>query len=146
MTNTVTKSDAAATAPQAVIAKPAVWPGMQLAQQAFDYWTDAWQRSVPNVLHFPFEPVMNGRDLPRPVNYGLVRILPPPDVKIDPQKQPFIIFDPRAGHGPGIGGMKHDSEIGVALANGYPCYFVGFFPNRRCFAGHLAHFADRRSR
>jgi hypothetical protein len=85
----VTKSDTAATVPQAVIAKPAVWPGMQLAQQAFDYWTDAWQRSVlfldvlrqrgnnfferateqvPNVLHFRFEPVMNGRDLPRPVN------------------------------------------------------------------------------
>src|SRR6516165_1032297 len=28
--------------------------------------------------------------------------------------------------GPGIGGMKHDSEIGVALAAGHPCYFVGF--------------------
>ena len=25
--------------------------------------------------------------------------------------------------------MKHDSEIGVALAAGHPCYFVGFLPN-----------------
>jgi poly(3-hydroxyalkanoate) synthetase len=33
-----------------------------------------------------------------------------------------------AGHGPGIGGMKHDSEIGVALRAGHPCYFVGFLP------------------
>ena len=24
--------------------------------------------------------------------------------------------------------MKHDSEIGVALAAGHPCYFVGFLP------------------
>ena len=31
--------------------------------------------------------------------------------------------------GPGIGGMKHDSEIGVALAAGHPCYFVGFLPD-----------------
>ena len=25
--------------------------------------------------------------------------------------------------------MKHDSEIGVALAAGHPCYFVGFLPD-----------------
>ena len=24
--------------------------------------------------------------------------------------------------------MKHDSEIGVALQAGHPCYFVGFLP------------------
>ena len=145
----VTKSDSAASAPKAVAAEMAALPGIQLVQQAFDYWTDAWQRSVlfldvlrqrgnnyferaaqqaPTVLRFRFEPIMNGRDLSRPVNYWLVRILPPPGVEIDPRKQPHIIFDPRAGQGPGIGGMKHDSEIGVALANGYPCYFVGFLP------------------
>jgi hypothetical protein len=92
------KSDGAPPVSQSPIAKQAVWPGMQLAQQACDYWVDAWQRSVlfldvmrqrgnnyferaadsvPNLLHFQFEPVMNGRDLPRRVNYGLVRILPP---------------------------------------------------------------------
>jgi hypothetical protein len=36
--------------------------------------------------------------------------------------------DPRAGHGPGIGGFKADSEIGVALNAGHPCYFIGFLP------------------
>jgi hypothetical protein len=46
MTNTVTKSDTEAAAPQSAIAKEAAWSGIQLAQQAFDYWTDAWQRSV----------------------------------------------------------------------------------------------------
>jgi pimeloyl-ACP methyl ester carboxylesterase len=63
------------------------------------------------------------------VNYGLVRIVPPKGTAIDRRKRPFIVFDPRAGHGPGIGGMKHDSEIGVALAAGHSCYFVGFLPH-----------------
>jgi Protein of unknown function (DUF3141) len=116
---------------------------------AIEYWIDAWQRSIlvldvlrqrgnnyvehsareaPHVLTFEAELVLDGRTLPRPVNYALVRIVPPKGVSVDPRKRPFIVFDPRAGHGPGIGGMKHDSEIGVALAAGHPCYFVGFLP------------------
>ena len=39
-----------------------------------------------------------------------------------------MVIDPRAGHGPGIGGFKIDSEIGIALKQGHPCYFVMFFP------------------
>ena len=117
---------------------------------ALDYWLDACQRSIltldvlrqrgniaaehnarlaPNVLSFTPELVLDGRTLARPVNYALVRIVPPQGIRIDPAKRPFIIVDPRAGHGPGIGGMKHDSEIGVALEAGHPCYFVGFLPN-----------------
>ena len=41
--------------------------------------------------------------------------------------RPIIIFDPRAGHGPGIGGSKQDSQIGMALDAGHPVYFVLFF-------------------
>ena len=114
-----------------------------------DYWIDAWQRWVltldvlrqrgntfveqseknaPHVLAFPFEPVLDGRSLARPANYVLVRIIPPEGMAIDPAKPPFVVVDPRAGHGPGIGGMKQDSEIGVAMAAGHPCYFIGFFP------------------
>ena len=59
---------------------------------------------------------------------GLTRIVPPAGVTVDPAKPPIIVVDPRAGHGPGIGGMKPDSEIGVALAAGHPCYFIGFSP------------------
>ncbi|MBV8650879.1 MAG: DUF3141 domain-containing protein, partial [Alphaproteobacteria bacterium] len=124
--------------------------GWDIFRHASEYWIDAWQRGVlfldvlrqrgndhfehvaataPNVLSFPFELVLDGRHLDRPVNYCLVRILPPDTVTTDPGKRPFIIFDPRAGHGPGIGGMKHDSEIGVALQAGHPCYFVGFLPD-----------------
>ena len=114
-----------------------------------DYWTDAWQRNIlfwdvmrersdqyyqqqakaaPNVLRFKGEILLDGRDLPDPVNYGLVRITPPKGVTIDLKKRPFVVIDPRAGHGPGIGGFKADSEIGAALAAGHPTYFVGFTP------------------
>ncbi|MDR3534285.1 MAG: DUF3141 domain-containing protein [Rhodopila sp.] len=86
-------------------------------------------RSAPHVLTFDLELLIDGRTLPKAVNYVLVRIVPPAGVTIDSKRRPFIIFDPRAGHGPGIGGMKHDSEIGVALKAGHPCYFVGFLPD-----------------
>src|SRR6476469_8176890 len=85
--------------------------------------------AVPHVLSFEADMVCDGRSLPRPVNYLLVRVQPPEDVVIDPVKRPFVIVDPRAGHGPGIGGFKADSEIGVALKAGHPCYFVGFLPD-----------------
>jgi pimeloyl-ACP methyl ester carboxylesterase len=42
--------------------------------------------------------------------------------------RPFVVIDPRAGHGPGIGGFKMDSELGIALKFGHPCYFVMFYP------------------
>lgn len=84
---------------------------------------------VPNVLDYHAELVMDGRDLPRPVNYLLVRIVAPEDMAFDPAARPFVIVDPRAGHGPGIGGFKADSEIGVAMKAGHPCYFIGFRPD-----------------
>ncbi len=83
---------------------------------------------APHVLKFGAELVMDGRKLPRPVNYVLARITPPQGVKIDKKKRPFVVVDPRAGHGPGIGGFKADSEIGVAFKAGHPCYFIGFLP------------------
>jgi pimeloyl-ACP methyl ester carboxylesterase len=120
------------------------------ALDAWSYWVDAWQRGVlfldvmqqrskqyeehaaklaPHVLKFGAELVMDGRKLPRPVNYVLARIVPPQGAKIDDKKRPFVIVDPRAGHGPGIGGFKADSEIGVAFKAGHPCYFIGFLPD-----------------
>lgn len=85
-------------------------------------------KAVPNVLNFESELVLDGRTFARPVNYGLVKVRPPQGVVIDPRKRPFVVVDPRAGHGPGIGGFKADSEIGVAMRAGHPCYFVGFTP------------------
>jgi len=120
-----------------------------LFEPAFKYFVDAAQRSIlfldvmrergnqyrehltetaPHVLDYDVEIVIDGRKLNCPVNYALVRVKPPLKVEIDPARRPFVIVDPRAGHGPGIGGFKADSEIGVAFKAGHPCYFVGFLP------------------
>lgn len=82
------------------------------------------------VLVFDYDVVIDGRTLEQPVNYALVRIRPPEG--FPPQREdgrPFVIIDPRAGHGSGIGGFKAESEVGVALRDGHPCYFVIFFPD-----------------
>jgi pimeloyl-ACP methyl ester carboxylesterase len=87
------------------------------------------QQGLPPVLHFDYEMVVDARTLARPVNYALVRIVPPDGVTVVPQRRPYMIIDPRAGHGPGIGGFKDDSQVGVALREGHPVYFVIFFPD-----------------
>ncbi len=82
----------------------------------------------PPVLAYDYNIIVDGRCLQRPVNYLLIEIVPPHGVAVDPKERPYIIIDPRAGHGPGIGGFKSDSEVGVALAHGHPVYFVIFLP------------------
>ncbi len=122
---------------------------LNLWKEALEYWVDAAQRNVlffdvlrqrsnahlahendeaPTMLYFKWEMVLDGRKFTHPVNFHLLRIFPPDGVATDPKKRPFIVFDPRAGQGPGIGGMKDDSEIGRTLKAGHPCYFVGFLP------------------
>ena len=124
------------------------WPGM--FAPAMDYMVDAAQRSVlfwdvmrqrgnqyrehlaetaPHVLDYEVELVIDGRTLDRPVNYAPREGRSAAGVEIDPTRRPFVVVDPRAGHGPGIGGFKADSEIGVAFKAGHPCYFVGFLPD-----------------
>lgn len=80
----------------------------------------------PPVLIYDYEVVMDGRDLPHPSNYMLLRIKPPAGVTVNDKRRPYIVIDPRAGHGPGIGGFKSDSQVGVALREGHPVYFVAF--------------------
>ena len=109
------------------------------AQRTILFWDVMRQRGnqykahleevIPHVLEYAAELVLDARNFDRPVNYALARVIPPPGVKINARRRPFVIVDPRAGHGPGIGGFKADSEIGVALQAGHPCYFVGFLPD-----------------
>ena len=118
---------------------PAMEYMVDAAQRSVLFWDVMRQRgnqyrehlakTVPHVLDYKAELVVDGRTLERPVNYLLVRVTPPAGVEINPKLRPFIIVDPRAGHGPGIGGFKADSEIGVAMKAGHPCYFVGFLPD-----------------
>lgn len=102
---------------------------LDVLRQRGDQYREHTAKLAPHVLQYAAELVMDGRTLARPVNYVLARIVPPEGVAIDPLRRPFVIVDPRAGHGPGIGGFKADSEIGVALAAGHACYFIGFLPD-----------------
>ena len=153
MSSTTSKAKTTAPAKPAPTMLPDMFGGMNPFVQAWgpvgEYVVDATQRTilfwdllrqrseqyyaqkakaVPHVLNFDAELVLDARTFKRPANYLLVRIKPPAGVSIDAKKRPFVVVDPRAGHGPGIGGFKADSELGVALRAGHPCYFVGFTP------------------
>ena len=118
---------------------PAIEYLIDAAQRSVLFWDVMRQRgnqyrkhlteTAPHVLDYKAELIIDGRKLDRPVNYALVRVVPPAGIEIDPKRRPFVVIDPRAGHGPGIGGFKADSEIGVAFKAGHPCYFVGFLPD-----------------
>ena len=112
---------------------PAIEYAMDFAERQILFWDTMRQRGnqyrehaaklAPHVLSYAFEVIVDGRTFERPVNYALVRIIPPKDVTLSPKARPFVIVDPRAGHGPGIGGFKADSEIGVALSTNRSCRF-----------------------
>ena len=146
---------ATAAAPTAPIG---VWPGGWLPNSAatddvLAYQRDFWERSIlfwdmlrqradnmiaheragkPPLLDFDYELILDARRFERPVNYALLRITRYGDKCLeeclDPAKPPVMIVDPRAGHGPGIGGFKRESEVGIAMHEGHPVYFVVFFP------------------
>ncbi len=81
---------------------------------------------TPPVLIYDYEILIEGAALKRPVNYMLLRIVPPEGVAVSDDSRPFIVIDPRAGHGAGIGGFKEDSQVGVALRAGHPVYMFAF--------------------
>jgi pimeloyl-ACP methyl ester carboxylesterase len=112
-----------------------------------EYARDFWQRSVlfldilrqrgnqheemlrhgvNSVLMYESEVVMRGDELRHPINYSLLRVIPPDGIEVDDRNRPVFVIDPRAGQGPGIGGFKHFSEIGEAFRAGHPVYFAGF--------------------
>lgn len=90
------------------------------------------EAGMPPPLDFEYETILDARCFERPANYALLSITrchgEHASERVDQRKPPVIIVDPRAGHGPGIGGSRRDSEVGVALHHGHPTYFVTFFP------------------
>jgi pimeloyl-ACP methyl ester carboxylesterase len=132
---------------------PAVPPLSAPLQDASSYVLDAWQRNIlfwdalrqradnmleheraglPPLLDFKYETILDARRFDHPANYALLRITEVGedcwDDCVDLAKPPVVVVDPRAGHGPGIGGFKRESEVGMALREGHPVYFVIFFP------------------
>jgi poly(3-hydroxyalkanoate) synthetase len=117
---------------------------------ATEYALDLWQRSVlfcdiqrqrgnnyldhinagkPPVLIFDYETILDGCDFKTcPVNYSLVRVIHNETWEIDKNKSPVVVIDPRAGHGPGIGGSKKNSQVGIAMQKGHPTYYILFGP------------------
>ena len=129
-------------------------PAEPMLLDAWCYQVDFWQRSVlfldtlreraenmlaheqaglPPLLDFKYETVLDARQFEHPANYALLKITVAGDACLEDcvreGARPVIVFDPRAGHGPGIGGFKRDSEVGMALHEGHPVYFVTFFPD-----------------
>jgi hypothetical protein len=114
---------------------------------------DNVREGQPPVLVFDYEVIMDARDFDPPVNYTLLKILDrrkserdrrheDRDAKgrrkvkagetLEPTKKsarPLVVIDPRAGHGPGIGGSKLNSQIGIAMDYGHPVYFIMFSPD-----------------
>ena len=86
----------------------------------------------PPLLDFDYEMLVDARRFEHPANYALLRITRVGDhcleECVDETKPPVIVVDPRAAHGPGIGGFKRELEVGMAMHEGHPVYFVMFFP------------------
>jgi hypothetical protein len=83
---------------------------------------------LPPVLAFDYETILDARRFAPPANYALLRVVRVGEACLDPAKPPVLVMDPRAGHGPSIGGFHRESEVGIALHEGHPVYFVSFFP------------------
>ena len=101
-------------------------------RQRADNMLDHERAGLPPLLDFKFETLLDARLFENPANYALLRITEVGEDRcgecLDAEKPPVIVVDPRAGHGPGIGGFKRESEVGMALLEGHPVYFVSFFP------------------
>lgn len=99
-------------------------------RQRGDSYFDHVRDGFGPLLAFDYDVVVDGKTLDRPVNYSLVRIRPPAGfAPTNVDGRPWVIIDPRAGHGSGIGGSKSESEVGAALDDGHPVYFVIFHPD-----------------
>jgi poly(3-hydroxyalkanoate) synthetase len=141
-------------APRQILAAAATSvPTTNLLQELLGYQRDLFERTIlfwdtlrqraddmiaheragkPPLLDFDYEMLLDARRFERPANYALLRISRIGDVCfedcVDSSKPPVIIVDPRAGHGPGIGGFRRESEVGMAMHEGHTVYFVTFFP------------------
>jgi len=99
---------------------------MDVLRKRGDQFIEHEQSGCPPVLIYDYHVIIDGRQLTHPSNYMLLQIVPPEGIQVNPKLRPYIIIDPRAGHGPGIGGFKADSQVGVALKAGHAVYFVAF--------------------
>ena len=112
-----------------------------LAASAVEYLTDAAQRNVmfldvlrrrgnqfqehvegraEPVLSYDYEILAKGTDLPRPVNYGLVAIMPPPGVVVDPASGRSSSSTRAPAMGPGSAASRPTARSASPCAPGTP--------------------------
>lgn len=104
---------------------------MDLMRQCADNMLDHQAANMPPLLHFEGKQVADASTFDPPCNYRLLQVTSCPhhmERHVRPTAVPVVVVDPRAGHGPGIGGFKRDSEVGMAMIEGHPTYFVVFDP------------------
>jgi len=99
---------------------------LDIKREQGDNFIEENRKGLPPVLYFDYEVIFNGRDLDNPVNYSLARITPEEGKEPPADARPVVIIDPRAGHGPGIGGFRKESEVGMAMRKNHPVYFMIF--------------------
>ncbi|MDO8260887.1 MAG: DUF3141 domain-containing protein [Candidatus Magasanikbacteria bacterium] len=105
-----------------------------------DNYLEHRKKGKPPVLDFECQVIKDGRSCEHPVNFDLVKVIRSKNNNQGSNltssvnlmhhwnRRPIVIVDPRAGHGPGIGGMKRESEVGEAIKMGHPVYFIIFHP------------------
>lgn len=124
-------------------------PFAHIMRDVFDYWIDAWQRSIlymdvmrrrgNNFIEyrrkceipapdFGYKTIVRGSSLEHPVNFDLAAAIPPAENKTDPLKRPIVVIDPRTGGCNNAFSARRYQEIGKVLAIGHPVYFVVFRP------------------
>src|ERR1051325_12102300 len=64
---------------------------LDVLRQRGDQYREHVARTAPHVLSYAAELIIDGRKLDEPVNYALVRIIPPKGVEIDLKRRPFEI-------------------------------------------------------
>src|SRR3979490_727388 len=64
---------------------------MDIMRRRGDQYREHLSETAPHVLSFAAELIMDGRKLAQPVNYALVRIIPPKGVEIDLARRPFVV-------------------------------------------------------
>ena len=94
--------------------------------QYFDYN----EAGLPPITPFPLEKIMDGRDLDRPVNRTLARVMDRRTADTDRRsdwpdqtKRPIIFQDPDAGRGL-ISASRQTSEMGISVDTGHPTFLI----------------------
>jgi hypothetical protein len=117
---------------------PAIDYGIDAAQRTVLFWDVMRQRgnqyrehlaqTVPHVLSYEAELIVDGRTLKRPVNYGLVRIVPPRGTVLDPTRRPFVVVDRARAMVQGLAGSRPTARSESPSKRGIPVISWAFCP------------------